>query len=84
MDGTSLILFLVIGAVAGWLAGILMSGGGFGLVGNIVVGVVGAFVGGFIFNWLGLAEGGGLLGSLVVAVIGAVVLLAIIRVFKRA
>ncbi len=50
MEAQSLIMFLVIGAVAGWLAGLLMRGGGFGLLGNIVVGVIGAFVGGFLFN----------------------------------
>ena len=66
MEGTGLIMFLIIGAVAGWLAGKLMKGGGFGLVGNIVVGVIGAFIGGYLFSALGIAAGG-LIGSLVTA-----------------
>lgn len=84
MDATSLIAFLLIGAVAGWLAGLLMRGGGFGLLGNIGVGVVGAFVGGFLFNLLGISAGGGLIGSLITAVLGAVVLLFIVGLIKKA
>jgi len=80
-----LIGFLLIGVVAGWLAGKLMQGGGFGFWGDMVVGVVGAFVGGFLFRLLGIGGAeGGLIGSLVVAVIGAVVLLFVIRLVKRA
>jgi uncharacterized membrane protein YeaQ/YmgE (transglycosylase-associated protein family) len=58
MDITGLVIFLAIGAVAGWLAGILMKGGGFGLLGNIVVGVIGAVLGGFVFGLLGISAGG--------------------------
>ena len=58
MDLTSLLIFLAIGAIAGWLAGNLMKGGGFGLLGNIVVGIIGAVVGGFIFGMLGISAGG--------------------------
>lgn len=76
--------FLVVGLVAGYLAGVLVKGGGFGLVGDLVVGVVGAFLGGFLFNTLGVSASRGLLGSIVVATIGAVVLLFIIRLIKRA
>ncbi len=76
--------FLIIGLVAGWLAGVLMKGGGFGLVGDLVVGVVGAFLGGFLFRALGMSAGGGIIGSLVVATIGAVVLLFIVRLIKKA
>lgn len=76
--------FLIIGLVAGWLAGVLMKGGGFGMVGDLVVGVVGALLGGWLFGALGLSAGGGLIGSLVVAVIGAVVLLFLVRLIKRA
>lgn len=83
LDATGLLLFLLIGAVAGWLAGTLMKGGGFGLLGNLVVGIIGAFLGGMIFNWLGIAAGG-LLGSLVTATIGAIVLLFIVSLVKRA
>ena len=64
MEPTSLIAFLLIGAVAGWLAGLLMRGGGFGLLGNIVVGIVGAFVGGFLFGLVGLSAGSGRLGTI--------------------
>ena len=82
MEGTGLIMFLIIGAVAGWLAGKLMKGGGFGLVGNIVVGVIGAFVGGYLFSALGI-EAGGLIGSLVTATVGALVLLWIVGLLKK-
>ena len=76
--------FLIIGLIAGWLAGTLVKGGGFGLVGDLIVGVVGAFLGGFLFSTLGVSAGGGLIGSLVVATIGAVVLLFLIRLINRA
>ena len=75
--------FLILGAVAGFLAGQVMKGRGLGLVGNIVVGCVGAVLGGFLFGLLGL-QAGGLLGSLVVAFVGAVVLLAIVGAIKKA
>jgi uncharacterized membrane protein YeaQ/YmgE (transglycosylase-associated protein family) len=78
-----LVWFLIIGLIAGWLAGQFMKGGGFGLVGNLIVGVVGAFIGGFLFRLLGLTAGG-LIGNLVVATVGAVVLLWIARMVKRA
>ncbi len=77
-----LIVFLVIGVIAGWIAGVLMKGGGFGLLGNIAVGVVGAIIGGHRLGWLGLVATG-LIGSIVTAVIGAVVLLYVIRVVKK-
>lgn len=83
MDLTSLLIFLAIGAVAGWLAGTLMKGGGFGLIGNIIVGIIGALVGGFVFGLLGISAGG-LIGSIVTATVGAVVLLAIVKVIKKA
>ena len=76
--------FIVIGLVAGWLAGQLMKGGGFGVVGDIVVGVLGALIGGFLFSTLGLSSGGGLIGSIVVATIGAVVFIFLLRLIKRA
>lgn len=76
--------FLIVGLVAGWMAGVLVKGGGFGLIGDLVVGVVGAFIGGFLFSLLGLSSNGGLIGSIVVATLGAVVLLVIVRAIKRA
>lgn len=80
----NLLWFLVVGLVAGWLAGVLVKGGGFGAIGDIVVGVIGAVVGGWLFSALGASAGGGLLGSIIVATIGAVVLLFIARLLKRA
>ena len=77
---SNFIWFLLIGLVAGWLAGQISRGGGFGLWGDLIVGVVGAFVGGFIFNLLGISSYG-LIGSLVTATVGAVVLLWAIRLF---
>ncbi|MEK6248755.1 MAG: GlsB/YeaQ/YmgE family stress response membrane protein [Planctomycetales bacterium] len=79
----SIFIFLLIGAVAGWLAGLLMKGAGFGLLGNIVVGIVGAFVAGLILPAIGLTMGGGIVGSIISATIGAVILLLIIRLVKR-
>lgn len=76
--------FLLVGMLAGWLAGVLVKGGGFGLVGDLVVGIIGALIGGLLFSGLATAVGGGLLGSLVVATLGAVVLLVVLRVLKRA
>jgi uncharacterized membrane protein YeaQ/YmgE (transglycosylase-associated protein family) len=83
VDIQSLIIFLVLGAVAGWLAGLIMKGRGFGLLGNIIVGIIGAVLGGYLFGALGLAAGG-LIGSLITAVIGAVVLLFLISLIKKA
>jgi uncharacterized membrane protein YeaQ/YmgE (transglycosylase-associated protein family) len=80
----NLLWFLIVGLIAGWLAGVLVKGGGFGVIGDIVVGVVGAFIGGFLFSTLGVSSGGGLLGSIIVATIGAVVLIFLVRLIKRA
>lgn len=78
----SLIIFLIVGAIAGWLAGLIMRGSGFGIVGNIIIGIIGAVIGGFLFGLLGI-RAGGFFGSLVAAVIGAVILLFIIKLIKR-
>ena len=78
------IWFILIGLVAGWLAGQFMKGGGFGVIGDIVVGVLGALLGGFLFRSFGVSLGGGLLGAIIVATIGAVVLIYILRLIKRA
>ncbi len=82
---TALIISLVIGAIAGWLAGQLVEGTGFGLVGDIVVGILGALIAAFLFPMLGIALtlGGGVLGAIILAFIGAVILLAIVKVFKQ-
>ena len=79
----SLLVFLLVGAVAGWLAGQIVKGYGFGLPGNIVVGIVGAFVAGFLLPRAGLGVPAGILGSIIFATVGAVVLLLLIRVIKR-
>jgi uncharacterized membrane protein YeaQ/YmgE (transglycosylase-associated protein family) len=79
----NLLWFLIVGLIAGWLAGVLVKGGGFGVIGDIVVGVVGAFMGGFLFSTLGVSSGGGLVGSIIVATIGAVVLIFLVRLIKR-
>jgi uncharacterized membrane protein YeaQ/YmgE (transglycosylase-associated protein family) len=78
-----LIIFLLIGAVAGWLAGQIMRGGGFGLVGDIVVGIIGALIGGWLFGALGF-HAVGLIGSIIAATVGAIILLAVLRLIKRA
>lgn len=80
----SLLIMLLIGAVAGWLAGLIVKGYGYGLVGNIVIGIIGAFLAGLIFPELGLSIGSGIAGAIVHATIGAVILLLLIRLVKRA
>lgn len=78
----SLLAFLFVGAVAGWLAGKLMKGGGFGLLGNIVVGVIGAFIGGYVFDAVDI-RAGGMIGSIVIATVGAGILLFVVGLIKR-
>jgi uncharacterized membrane protein YeaQ/YmgE (transglycosylase-associated protein family) len=79
----SLFVILIVGAIAGWLAGLIVKGYGFGLLGNIVVGIVGAFISGLLFPRLGINLGTGIAGSIVFAMIGAVILLLLIRVVRR-
>jgi len=83
IDLQSLIIWLLIGAIAGWLAGQIMKGGGFGLVGDIIVGIVGAFIAGVLFPRLGFAFGNPLVGSIIAAVVGACLLLFILRLVRR-
>ncbi len=78
------IWLLLVGLIAGWLAGVLVRGGGFGVLGDIVVGILGALIGGYLFRALGFSAGGGFLGSILVATFGAIVLIVILRVIKRA
>ncbi|PXW72844.1 putative membrane protein YeaQ/YmgE (transglycosylase-associated protein family) [Loktanella sp. PT4BL] len=80
----SILVIIIIGAIAGWLAGQVIRGFGFGLLGNIVVGILGAFVAGLIFPVIGLGMGGGLIGNIIHATLGAVILLFLIRLVKRA
>ncbi|EPX98838.1 membrane protein [Ralstonia sp. AU12-08] len=79
-----MIAWVVIGAIAGWLAGVLMSGGGFGLFVDIVVGIVGAFIGGWLSGVLHISLGPSWIGSIATALIGAVILLFVIRLIRRA
>ncbi len=83
MDLVSILIFLAIGAVAGWLAGVIMKGGGFGLLGDIVIGIIGAFIGGVIFTLLGISAGG-IIGQIITATVGAIVLLFVVRLLKKA
>jgi len=78
-----LVYFLLIGAIAGWLAGNLTKGSGFGLVGNIVIGVLGALVGGYLFRSMGIWSDGGLLGTLVTSLVGAIVLLFLLSLVRK-
>jgi uncharacterized membrane protein YeaQ/YmgE (transglycosylase-associated protein family) len=84
VDVQTLLVFLIVGAVAGWLAGVIVKGHGFGLVGNIIVGIVGAFLAGWLLPMLGIAIGGGIVAAIINALIGAVILLVIIGFIKRA
>jgi uncharacterized membrane protein YeaQ/YmgE (transglycosylase-associated protein family) len=76
-------VILVVGLVAGWLAGLLVKGGGFGLIGDIVVGIVGAFIGGWLFPTLGLHFGAGMIAAIISATVGAVILLVVLRLIRR-
>jgi uncharacterized membrane protein YeaQ/YmgE (transglycosylase-associated protein family) len=82
---TALIIALAIGAVAGWLAGLLVQGTGFGLIGDIVIGMLGALIASFLFPYFGIALifGGGVLGAIIMAFIGAVILLVVVKVIKQ-
>lgn len=84
MTVESILVFLVVGAVAGWLAGQIVKGHGFGLVGNIVVGIVGAFIAGWLLPTIGLSIGGGIIAAIINALVGAVILLVLIGLIKRA
>jgi uncharacterized membrane protein YeaQ/YmgE (transglycosylase-associated protein family) len=80
----SLLIWLVIGAVAGWLAGVIVKGYGFGLVGNIIIGILGSVIGGWLFGNVITGMPGGMGGAILGATIGAIVLLLVIRVINRA
>ena len=77
------IWFIIVGLIAGWLAGVIMKGGGYGVVGDIVVGIVGALIGGWLFSTMGVSTGGGLLGAIIVALVGAILLIFLLRLIKR-
>jgi uncharacterized membrane protein YeaQ/YmgE (transglycosylase-associated protein family) len=80
----SFLEWIVVGLIAGWLAGQVMKGGGYGVVVDIVLGILGGVLGGWLFGSLGIWPGGGIIGSLIVAFVGAVILVGITRLLKRA
>ena len=84
MGVESLLIFIIIGAIAGWLAGLIVSGFGFGLIGNIIVGIVGAFIAGWLLPRIAFSIGGGIIASIIHATIGAIILLVLVKVLKRA
>jgi uncharacterized membrane protein YeaQ/YmgE (transglycosylase-associated protein family) len=84
MAPESIIVWLIVGAIAGWLAGQVVRGGGFGLIGDIIVGIVGAFIAGWLFPRLGIVIGTGIISAIIDAFIGAVILLLVIRLIRRA
>jgi len=86
MSGESILVILIIGAIAGWLAGLIVRGAGFGLIGDIIIGIVGAFVGSWVLGKLGVGSivHNPLADKIIVATIGAVILLLVIRLIRRA
>jgi uncharacterized membrane protein YeaQ/YmgE (transglycosylase-associated protein family) len=82
MNPKSLIIWLIVGAVAGWLAGMVVKGGGYGLIGNVIVGIVGGLIAGWLLPHLGVVIGGGIIGAIINSFIGAVILLVILRLIK--
>ncbi len=82
MSDRGIIWLLLVGLIAGWLAGKIMKGSGYGLVGDLIVGVLGAVVGGWVFGFLGIAAWG-FVGNIIVAVIGAMLLLYLVRIVKK-
>jgi len=84
MSLETILIWVIVGAVAGWLAGLVVRGFGFGLFGNIVIGILGAVLGGWLFGAIGFAFLPGIINTIITAFIGAVILLLIVRVVKRA
>ena len=84
MESHTLIAWLIIGAIAGWLAGTFVKGGGFGLLGDIVVGIIGAFIGGWLAGVLHIHVGSGWISAILTAAVGAVLLLILLRAVRRA
>jgi uncharacterized membrane protein YeaQ/YmgE (transglycosylase-associated protein family) len=84
MDLQSLIIWLIVGGIAGWLAGMVIKGGGFGLIGDIIVGIIGGLIAGWLLPQLGIFIAGGIVGAIIDSFIGAVILLLILRLVRRA
>ena len=83
MSVESLIILLLVGLVAGWLAGLIWKGSGFGLLWNLIFGVAGSFLGGWLFSVLGIHIGGRWIGPIIAAVVGALIILAIVNLVKK-
>ncbi len=83
LSGESILIILLVGLVAGWLAGQIVQGTGFGLLGDIVIGILGAFIGSWLLPQLGVRIGPGLVNAIIVATIGAIILIVIVRLVKR-
>jgi uncharacterized membrane protein YeaQ/YmgE (transglycosylase-associated protein family) len=79
-----MIYSIIVGLIAGWLAGQVMKGGGYGVIMDIVLGLLGGILGGWVFGSLGIGAGAGMIGSIIVSFVGAVILVAITRMLKRA
>jgi uncharacterized membrane protein YeaQ/YmgE (transglycosylase-associated protein family) len=80
LDPWGILAWLVVGIIAGWLAGVVMKGSGYGVIGDLIIGLIGAVIGGFLFSLVGASYG--LLGSIVVAFIGACILIAVVRLVR--
>jgi len=83
MDVQALIIWLIVGAIAGWLAGRVVKGSGYGLIGDIIVGIVGGLIAGWLLPQFGILIGGGIIAAIINAFIGAVILLIILRLVRR-
>lgn len=78
------VAWIVVGLIAGWLAGQVMKGGGYGIIVDIILGILGGLLGGWVFGLLGTGAGGGMIGSIIVALVGAVILVGLTRLLKNA
>jgi len=83
MNVESIVIWLIVGAIAGWLAGQVVKGSGYGLIGDIIVGIIGAVIAGWLLPRLGIYIGGGIIAAIIDAFIGAVILLIILRLVRR-
>jgi len=81
---SNFIYWILVGLIAGWLAGKVMRGGGYGVIVDILLGIVGGYLGGWLFGMMGIWPGGGMIGSIIVAFIGAIILVGLTRLIKRA
>ena len=82
LSGESIIVILFVGLVAGWLAGKVVRGAGFGIIGDIVIGIIGAFISTWLFPRLGFPLGAGLVGEIIYSAIGAIILLLVVRLIR--